>query len=516
MNTTSGAVQLAPAASATALAPAPTPVSPLSTPPPAVHKSPGRRWHAHLSALGTDFVARRRAQEGRDKRVVAQAGTSLDRAMLGRPLRLRAAWDDVPAGRPRLLSSSSDCSDDVVGLDAADDGSGRHRWVLRPVDDSEGEYNLLAYGADGCGGACRFLSAFESGRGVNMWPEDDASGRQRWVFRQAGDSRYQVRLAGGKADDKVYLGVDDDGTVRLFSKDNRRSLWDVSVVPYCDHGDGGDGDDGDDNNNTPATKPPAAPSHVPPAAVAALLRSFTAPQIDVVLQLISLPENSTPKWYKNYGYVEFLGDGRGFTATIFGACSGTGDLYLVLQELAAIRPRSATCDELLRYKDALQRKRGDDISGIEGMKPLIKRLGDDPAWREAVWRVYVNLYWKFAMDWADKRGAAARRPGPRLTSAAARGFMVDTAVNHGADVPSLMAIVDRMGRAPPGDETGWVLAFADARERMLKSGFQALDTSRTGDRCRLWRDLVLRNPDLATPFRAYEGYWGAYTIGGGE
>lgn len=426
-------------------------------------------------------------------------GTSLDRGLVSVPLVLRPV---AAAGKGYL--SCADCTSDVVDVWHVDDGSGRQRWIMYEVPQAPGEYNIMVYAGRACDAGCWYLSAHEDGRTVNMWPVDDGSGRQRWVFRQMGDSRYQIRLAGGKADDKVFLGIGDDGKqVRLFSKDNSRSLWDMDVVPYCDN-------DESSTDSTTAPPPPTETTHVPRAAVQDLKAEFTERQLDTILQLISLPENGTPKWYKQYGYIEFLGDGRGFTATIFGACSGTGDLYMIVDELSRLPGLSPACKKLVGYKDALKRKQGDDIKGIEGMKGIIKELGDDPAWQEAVWKVYIKLYWKFALDFAAKRGAAAKRPGPKLTSVVAKGFMVDTAINHGADMSSFAPILKRMA-GDAKDEQGWLRAFADAREKMLKSGYDDLDTSRTGDRCRLWKALLV-NPELKTPFTAYEGYWGKYTI----
>lgn len=459
------------------------------------------KWHAHLSALSGPAASERRRRLA-DKK--AAVGTSLDRRVLDTPLMFSSAF----APEQRRVLSCSDCGDDYVDLFERDDGSGRQRWLVSDVAGSPGEYTLLGFGGrDGCvdesgvQGSCWFLSAFERGAEVNMWHEDDASGRQRWVFKQTGDSQYQIRVAGGKADDKVYLGVGDDGvSVRLFSKASARTAWNLAVIPYCDE--------------VPPEAPdaPAVATHVPRAAVQALGGTFSERQIDTVLQLISLPENGMPDWYKNYGFIEFLGDGRGFTATIFGACSGTGDLAMVFDALADVSPRSEACDELLTYRDKLKRKRGDDIRGIEGIKGIIRGLGDDPAWQEAVWRVYVKLYWQFAGDWAAKTGGAADRPGPVLTTAAGRGFMVDTAINHGADVESFQPILDRMDDPETEDESSWLTDFARARQDMLRSGYDDLDTSRTGDRCDLWMDLFDGNPDLATPFKAYKGYWGDYTI----
>lgn len=467
--------------------------------------------------------------------------------------------------------SATPCSrgTDVTGS-PWDDISGLQQWLIQPVgddDDAFGEYTIaISSGRDEC--HQRFLGAAATGNGVALYPRDDGSGRQRWVFKHVGEASsagvpvYSIRLAGGKKDEYAYLGLDRGVAtppdvaiayplptrMRLYASSagprKRFALVPVPIIEEADddvradpHEDPHEEHDMDDNSSAvaeiPAKAPlPEAPSKVvPPAAdarkntttshipadMAEWLRKLTKMslhQLDVVLQLVSLPENSTPQWHKNYGYIEFLGDGRGFTTTIFGACSGTGDLIMVFDALHNIQPRSDTCDRLLEFTSKLRSKRGDDIRGIEGIKPLIQKLGNDPAWQRAVWTVYVKLYWKFAMEFADKRGAARSRPGPVLHAPAARGFMLDTAINHGANMDSLDAIVRRMPASAKDskDERTWALAFAEARRKMLASGYDNLDTSGTGHRCTLWAHAIKDNPSLDTPFQAFKGYWGSFTL----
>ena len=423
------------------------------------------KWHSHLSALelptqgspaASSPVRDRALAEGSEKK--AWTGAVLDDSLLERPLAIRSVLSGVYLAK----------SESSVGT--LPENEGRDHWVVTPVEGT-GEYTIQVEDEDGCW----YLSA-DQGKRVGLVPEDDGSGRQRWVFKQTGDSEFSIRVAGGKSDDKVYLGVDEDSRVRLYAKMNGRpSLWTAEAVPYCDDAAQSGSPDVDvsdpDDEPEPAAPSlprkagpkPSATSHVPARAVQDLRDSFSEDQLNAILQLISLPENGHPRWHTMYGYVEFLGDGRGFTTTIFGACSGTGDLYMVFEELANDPNRSALCDQLLEFKDKLRNKRGDDIQGIEGIKPLIRRLGDDPAWQRAVWKVFTKLYWRFAIDWCDKKGAAAGRPGPVLKLPASRGFMVDTSTNHGANADSLMRIVKRMNNPNSKNEVAWIKDFADAR-----------------------------------------------------
>lgn len=247
-----------------------------------------------------------------------------------------------------------------------------------------------------------------------------------------------------------------------------------------------------------------------PAQTAILsLMGLTAQQIDTVLQLICLPENGEPRWWENYNYIERLGDGRGYTVTIYGACSGTGDLLMIFDELAKIDPKHS----LLRYHTALRKCRGENVSGVQGLLKDIPALGEDEAWKRAVWAVYISLYWKFAATFASKTKGCERRPGPVLTTPLAKGFLVDTAINHGADMDSFEKIVERMQQPEQQNETAWLADFMKTRQHMLKSGFEDLDTSRTGHRCKLWRNLLKTgNTQLELPIKVFEGYWGKGVI----
>lgn len=454
----------------------------------------GRKWHAHLMAIERPAPAARPAEP--PPRATPRArrlqGASLDDRLVRVPLTLRGPTGYLATWRDEGVGTRPDGAD---------------RWVVAQAPGAPGEYNVLVHDSD----TCRFLTAAgDKGRGVRLAGEDDASGRSRWTFIQTGDTQFNLAVSGGKADDLVFLGA-DEGRVRLFSRQSERTAWDLEVVPDCEEPQEEDDDDDDDvMSGAEEDDVTSRNTHVPPVAMDRL--PLTERQIDVIMQLVSLPENGTPQWYNYYGYAAFLGDGRGFTTTIFGACSGTGDLYMVLQALSRQPDRSATADKLLGYMNKLRGKRGDDIEGIEGIKPLIQKLGQDSAWRKAVWEVFLDLYWTFAGQWCDKKGPAAKRPGPKLTTAAGRGFMLDTAINHGADMASMDPILRRMRNPGARDEAAWLADFATARRGLLKSGYQELDTSGTGDRCLLWLPLFKDNPTLKPPIKAYRGYWGKYTV----
>lgn len=59
---------------------------------------------------------------------------------------------------------------------------------------------------------------------------------------------------------------------------------------------------------------------------------------EVALELTSTAENSTLNWRSSFGYIEDIGDGRGYTGGIVGFCSGTGDMLTLVRHYRAIAP----------------------------------------------------------------------------------------------------------------------------------------------------------------------------------
>jgi len=265
---------------------------------------------------------------------------------------------------------------------------------------------------------------------------------------------------------------------------------------------------------------------------------LTEVQMDTIMQLISLPENGSTKWPLFYNYIEYGKDAtlRGFTTTIFGATTGTGSLLEVFRELEAI---DADHPLVVTYMDALEKAcgNGGDIRGLEGLAHVngdptkavadysnwtpngrthldhidgdLARLHVDERWRLAVWRAFLRLNWESAIHFCLKSGPCEQRPGPVLTTPLAKGFLVDTSLNHGDcrywnEASSWTAIWDNMGpdAMSENDETVWLRSCMKARKKVLKSGYLGLDWSKSGDRVNVWRSLLRDgNVDLNRPIR---------------
>ena len=97
---------------------------------------------------------------------------------------------------------------------------------------------------------------------------------------------------------------------------------------------------------------------------------------------------------RHYNYIEDLDDGRGYTTTLYGACSGTGDLLMIFDVIKRLDSKHS----LLKYYPALSKAEGDDTTGLKGLEKDIPALGRDAVWRQAVWEIYVKLYWAFVEE----------------------------------------------------------------------------------------------------------------------
>jgi hypothetical protein len=262
------------------------------------------------------------------------------------------------------------------------------------------------------------------------------------------------------------------------------------------------------------------------------LCGFSSTHVDTVAQLINLPEQGNVHYGLYYNYIE-LGDDhliRGYTVTLFGACSGTGDLLKVFEELEKINPKHS----LLKYLPALRKAKGGSIKGLEGLGHVkgdpkkakadyTKWKADDPKahlahiegdlahlplsdldWQTAVWNVFIDMYWQSAKEFCEKTGACAHRPGPVLSSPLAFAFLVDTSLNHGPatywNSTDMWSFIKKLKGLPSNDEHKFLGQLINARRRVLRSGYGGLDWSKTGDRCLLYKKLLQeKNYELNRP-----------------
>jgi hypothetical protein len=303
--------------------------------------------------------------------------------------------------------------------------------------------------------------------------------------------------------------------------------------------------------STPSTPPtpPSVETHpkLPRKIIDTLdvMLKLSPEQIDTIMTCVSLPENGSSRWWEFYNYIEFGDDSalRGYTTTIFGATTGTGSLLKVFDALATIDPRHP----LLKYHAALRQAKGGVIKGLEGLAhvngdptkakakydaytqdgrthldhiqgDLATLSNTDVSWQLAVWHAFVELNWKSAADFCAKTNEYASRPGPVLTTPLAKGFIVDTSLNHGdarywKDADTWKVIWKKMKNPQETNETVWLRYFIRARQSVLSSGYAGLDWSKTGNRCLIWLDLLKKkNVTLKRPIQVVNSTAKPYPI----
>ncbi|MFI0976797.1 chitosanase [Streptomyces sp. NPDC021093] len=216
---------------------------------------------------------------------------------------------------------------------------------------------------------------------------------------------------------------------------------------------------------------------------------------ELAMRLVSSAENSSLEWRRQYGYVEDIGDGRGYTGGIVGFCSGTGDMTKVVERYGAARPGNV----LEKYLPALRKVRGS--ASHEGLgEPFVE------AWRRAA---DTDPVFRAAQD--AERDREYFDPAVRQGKADGVGVLgqfvyFDAYVMHGVgDTRGSTGFRTLRERARQravlpvdgGDERAYLHAFLDVRVASMKREPAHRDTSRVETAQRVFlRDgnLALRTP----------------------
>ncbi|MGW6930666.1 chitosanase [Lentzea sp. NPDC054927] len=215
---------------------------------------------------------------------------------------------------------------------------------------------------------------------------------------------------------------------------------------------------------------------------------------DIAMQIVSSAENSSTNWKAQFGYIEDIDDGRGYTAGIIGFCSGTGDMLDLVELYKSKKPGNV----LEKYLPALRKVNGTDSHS--GLDPNYtkdwKTAAKDSVFKAAQESERDRVYFNPAV----KQGKA---DGVRALGQFA---YYDAIVVHGdgGDKTSFSNIRKRaLGKAKPpsqgGNETTWLNAFMDARVWAMKQEAAHEDVSRIETAQRVW--LKAGNFDLKTPLK---------------
>ncbi|MFJ5222281.1 chitosanase [Streptomyces sp. NPDC088400] len=219
---------------------------------------------------------------------------------------------------------------------------------------------------------------------------------------------------------------------------------------------------------------------------------------DIAMQLVSSAENSSLDWKAQYGYIEDIGDGRGYTAGIIGFCSGTGDMLDLVELYTERKPDNP----LASYLPALRQVDGTDSH--EGLDP-----GFTGAWEQAA----RDSVFKSAQD--DERDRVYFNPAVARAKQDGLGTLgqfiyYDAIVMHGngGDSTSFGSIRNRAlaeARTPAqgGDEKEYLHAYLDARVWAMRQEEAHEDTSRVDTAQRVFLNKGNLNLDPPLDWKVY-------------
>ncbi|WP_233212580.1 chitosanase [Collimonas sp. PA-H2] len=190
-------------------------------------------------------------------------------------------------------------------------------------------------------------------------------------------------------------------------------------------------------------------------------------QWDNIMKLINKPEQDSLNWTKYYGYCENINDDRGYTIGIFGATTGGPndegpDGPALFKEFdAASGAANPSIAGGLARAGAHGNMQGSILKITDSKTDFYKKieaLQNNPAWREAMWHTFYNVYIKYSLQQARQRG---------FTSALTIGSFVDTALNQGAsgDSGTLEGVLSRSGKST--DEKTFMTSFYAQRSKIV-------------------------------------------------
>ncbi len=210
---------------------------------------------------------------------------------------------------------------------------------------------------------------------------------------------------------------------------------------------------------------------IPPYTISPL----TAVQLGTIQSLISVAENSTTEWWKQYGYCENINDGRGYTIGIVGFCTGTGDFLWLVEHL----PKTHS---LRHFIPALKKLNGTSkTDGLSVMVQWIKTYGNtNLEFQKAQWDTIHHFYLSMVQDLIAKYS---------LKNAVTVGQLYDIAINAG----DFNCIKDIQFKT----EEQWLVDINNAWLDWITKKDHSLDSGQP-DRALMWKSLQ-SNPSLTCP-----------------
>jgi len=241
---------------------------------------------------------------------------------------------------------------------------------------------------------------------------------------------------------------------------------------------------------TGAAKPEAAEQA---EEIDALPPGLAAPEMkETASQLVASAEASTLDWRSQYGAIEDIGDGTGYTAGIIGFCSGTNDMLQLVEGYTEEHPGNP----LAPFLPALRAVDGTDShEGLDpGFTDAWREAAEDPAFRAAQDETRDRLYFEPAVRLAKLDGLGTL----------GQFIYYDAMVLHGPGIEADgfygirdAAMESADTAAEGGDEKVYLDAFLDETRAAIRARKVQRDTSRIDTAQRVFLDqgnLALEKP----------------------
>jgi chitosanase len=225
---------------------------------------------------------------------------------------------------------------------------------------------------------------------------------------------------------------------------------------------------------------------------------------DIAMQLVSSAENSSLDWRGQFGYIEDIGDGRGYTGGIIGFCSGTSDMLALVEYYTQVKPGNV----LARFLPALRSVNGTDSHAGLG-DPFVsawRTAGSDSVFQAAQERERDRVYFNPSVTQAKADGLRALGQFAYYDAIVMHG-PGENGVSFGGIRRTAMARASTPAQG--GNEVTYLNAFLDARKAAMLTEEAHSDTSRVDTAQRVF--LQAGNLDLNPPLN-WKVYGDSFSI----
>ncbi|MEW1724847.1 chitosanase [Streptomyces sp. NPDC093109] len=211
---------------------------------------------------------------------------------------------------------------------------------------------------------------------------------------------------------------------------------------------------------------------------------------EIAAKIMASADHSTLDWRGQYGAIEDLGDGNGYTAGIIGFCSGTADML----DLVTSYTRSHPDNPLARYLPALRAVDGTDShEGLDpGFPAAWAKAAESPEFRAAQDRTRDRLYFEPAVRLAKLDGLGTLGQFIYYDAMVLHGSGTDARGFHGIR----KAARERADTvADGGDEKTYLNAFLDVGRQVMKT--KSVVSQRDSSRIDTAQRVFLRDGNMA-------------------